>query len=57
MPGPRDSDWVALRETIIKLYWTDNKPLPEVVQTMRSEHEFFATYALFGPIIYNSQVN
>ena len=37
-------DWDAHRETISRLYWDESRPLPEVMDIMRSRHDFHATY-------------
>ena len=37
-------DWDAHRELISRLYWDESRPLPEVMEIMRREHTFHATY-------------
>ncbi|EMR65916.1 hypothetical protein MGN70_000273 [Eutypa lata] len=40
-------DWEAHRETISRLYWDECRPLPDVMEIMRSEHNFHATPRMF----------
>ncbi|RYP64482.1 hypothetical protein DL770_009195 [Monosporascus sp. CRB-9-2] len=40
-------DWDAHRETISRLYWDESRPLPEVMEIMRSQHNFYATARMY----------
>ncbi|KAK7752618.1 hypothetical protein SLS62_005387 [Diatrype stigma] len=40
-------DWEVHRETISRLYWDECKPLPDVIEIMRSEHGFHATPRMY----------
>ena len=48
-----NDDWELHQQTITRLYWDECRPLPEVMEIMRSEHNFHATYVgpfgLLGP--------
>lgn len=39
-------DWEARKEMISKLYWDEDKTLKEVMEIMRRDHGFNATYAI-----------
>jgi hypothetical protein len=38
-------DWGAQKPQIKQLYMTENKPLVEVMEVMKRDHDFNATYA------------
>jgi hypothetical protein len=38
-------DWEAHKEIISQLYWDQDKTLKEVMEVMRQDHGFNATYA------------
>jgi hypothetical protein len=41
-----EADWNRLKDTVIRLYWTEDKTLNEVMKTMERDHGFYATYAI-----------
>ncbi|RYP05055.1 hypothetical protein DL764_004074 [Monosporascus ibericus] len=40
-------DWDGQRETISRLYWDESRPLTEVMEIMRSQHNFYATGRMY----------
>ncbi|RYP75004.1 hypothetical protein DL771_002652 [Monosporascus sp. 5C6A] len=40
-------DWDVHREAISRLYWDESRPLPEVMEIMRLQHNFHATARMY----------
>lgn len=45
---PQRGDWERHKQRIAQLYLEENKPLREVADVMRIEHDFTATYVAIG---------
>lgn len=43
---PQRGDWERHKQRIAQLYLEENKPLREVADVMRIEHDFTATYVV-----------
>ena len=41
---PSAQDWEERREVVQRLYYTEGKPLREVMKIMKDEYGFYATY-------------
>lgn len=45
---PQRGDWERHKQRIAQLYLEENKPLREVADVMRIEHDFTATYVVLS---------